>query len=83
MRCRKRCLIEVTVSPDTPKLGVVGAELACRSSPPFLPHFSYQLPQSGRRVSPCLAQWEAAAPSNQSTELSGEERTVSQAVCYH
>ena len=31
--------------PDTPKLGVVRAELACRSSSPFLPHFSYQLPR--------------------------------------
>ena len=30
--------------PDTPKLGVVKAELACRISPPFLPH-SYQLPR--------------------------------------
>ena len=33
------------VSPaDTPKLGAVRAELACRVSP-FLPHFSYQLPR--------------------------------------
>lgn len=92
IRCGKRCLIEVTAQslPDTPNRGlVVRDELTRRVSPPSLLHRHQTLRlrtpcESDRKISPNLAQWEAATPSNQSSELSaGRRETGSQSLHYH
>lgn len=88
----KTCLIEVTAQslPDTPNRGlVVRDELTRRVSPPSLLHRHQTLRlrtpcESDRKISPNLAQWEAATPSNQSSELSaGRRETGSQSLHYH